>query len=688
MTEEMMKDDKSQAPEAAADGKSQYVSTQPIVRPSARAAARLFSEIVRRNAGEPGKGEALTENEVLSLSVLLEALERARDEGSVCLGVKRYIALAEGLKKAIAAHAADSDESADADANANANANASDVQPVTFDALASALMRTRLAANYRGRIETLESAPIIIDRSGAQVHVYSERSFYDEYRLARRILALAFPDVEKGAKKGEGKTAAEKASLPKDPAQRALALASSERLLVVSGGPGTGKTTIVTSVLAKLLAAQPDARIALAAPTGKAAGRMQQAVHGTARRVASDPAVAARLEALTASTIHRLLMTPQDDGSRPGKDSPLDADILVVDESSMIDMGLAIRLFDAIDLTRTRVVLLGDRHQLAAVGPGSVFADLSDTEGRLKGHIAELTVSHRFAADKAIGELSACVNAGQVETVFEKLKALDAIAASQKPEERDNSDNIVRWHREQTIASEGLTREAHAWLSRMMQSIIAAIKAHRAVLETSTDEAARLKAAQALARTMRAFGVLAAQRRGPMSVEAVNRAADARLTQEGFIGARWRQIIVRSNDPVLELYNGDVGVVVPGAPAQTGEPVSDEVFFLDSGRFVKAGLLPTSDAAFAITIHQSQGSEYHHVAVLMPTEADSPLATRELLYTAMTRVSDVRFPEGKGGTEYGTLDVFADDKVIERAVATPVTREGGLGERLAEDFKR
>ena len=162
-----------------------------------------------------------------------------------------------------------------------------------------------------------------------------------------------------------------------------------------------------------------------------------------------------------------------------------------------------------------------------------------------------------------------------------------------------------------------------------------------------------------------------------MSVEAINREADAILCANGFEASRWRQIIVRSNDDVLGLYNGDVGVVVPG------EDAGDEVFFLDTERFVKLGLLPPFDPAFAITIHQSQGSEYHHVAVFLPVDEDSPLAARELLYTAVTRVSDER---GTKASEkrFGTLDVFGSERVVKKSVKTRVMREGGLAARLGQ----
>ena len=635
-----------------------------VTRPSARAQARLFANLAQR------RGKPLDAAGQLALALLLEALQRALDDGSVCLVERRYKKTVEDYQRARTVQESQNPRGASGEGALQGEQAGAEGEPcapaavLPLKELALRLAACGLAVVRKGS-GPMADAPLVFDVSDEGAALYVERSFYEEQRLARAVAQLA-----------DAAAVSAPPQTPEDPAQRAVRLAREGRLAVVSGGPGTGKTTIVTSVLAAILSENPRARILLAAPTGKAAGRMQQAVLERAGSASSDPGVLARLRSLRASTIHRLLMTRQDDGSRPGPESPLDADVLVVDESSMIDMGLAIRLFDAIDLSRTRVVLLGDRHQLAAVGPGSVFADLSDARGRLAPHIAQLVVSHRFAADKAIGRLSALVNAGRVRETCALLEELQAADGA-------DEDNAVRWHEAGGAGArtaQPLTPAAKAWIDLMMQTIIRAVREHAADFASGVDAGRRLAAAQELASVVRSFGVLAAQRQGPMSVEAVNREAEERLEAEGFSGRLWRQIIVRSNDPVTELYNGDVGIVVPGS-ADDGESIGPEVFFPETNRFVKAGLLPAWDPAFAITIHQSQGSEYHHVAVLLPLAVDSPLATRELLYTAMTRVSDIRTGQG---VRYGTLDLFAPRAVLERAIRTPVVREGGLARRLQE----
>ena len=587
------------------------------------ASARLFAGMLRRD------GKNFSDEDEKTLALLLSALQEAQKAGSVCLGKERF-------------------ESAAA-AAAMPNAQLSEIVKKFEDC--------GLISFFNGKFLPKE-APLVADVGQADVRVYAERSFYEEARLAQKVMRLA----------SIGTKATSPAKDESDKARRAAELALNEYFVVVSGGPGTGKTTIVTSILAGLLKKDSALRIVLAAPTGKAAGRMQQAVHEQAKKRFAESAVGAKLLSLQAGTIHRLLLTKQDDGSRPGPDTPLDCDVLVVDESSMVDMPLAMRLFEAIDESRTRVILLGDRHQLAAVGPGSVFADLSDLSGALAGNIEQLTFSHRFAADKAIGTLAAAINAGDDGNVLELLKDFT------NREQDVHADNVVRWHRARAI-SEALTREAQSWIERMMKSIIEGIRAGQKGFAAGGQE--RLEAARSVAKVMRSFGALAAVRRGPMSVEAINREADAILCANGFEASRWRQIIVRSNDDVLGLYNGDVGVVVPA------EDGGEEVLFLDSDRFVKLGLLPPFDEAFAITIHQSQGSEYHHAAVFLPVDENSPLAARELLYTAVTRVSDER-EKGSSKKRFGTLDIFGSAPVVRKSVKTRVMREGGLAARLGQ----
>ncbi len=587
---------------------------------SAVGQARLLTNVLKRS------GMWVDEEKEHLLRNLFVALDLALAVGSVCVTQKRFVETAKNL-------GLDED----------------------FVQTVKALTEAGIVTQSQFPAPT-PSACLIAD-VGKELRLYDERNFYAEVRLAEMIASLA-----------QGAVSILSVSDPREESRRTVELALKNRLTVVSGGPGTGKTTAVMKILKALLEEKSDLKIVLAAPTGKAAGRMQQAVVSQAARLDSG-VVKSKLESLTAQTLHRLLLTPMADGNRPSAETPLDCDVLVVDESSMIDVNMAVWLLSSIDVNRTKVILLGDRHQLAAVGPGAVFADLSDAQGVLADNISHLTHSHRFAADKAVGMLSAAVNAGDEKTVIKTLteKSSSLLAL--------DDDNTVEWHRSQTILEKGLTPGLKAWLDDMIKEFVDVVN--------HSESKERTRHIHEVAQVMQRFGVLCAQRRGNMSVAAVNRYVDEILLKKGFPNQCWRQIIVRQNDDVLEVHNGDIGLVVPGC----GEDALD-VYFADEkgqGRFIKLGLLPNYELAFAITIHQSQGSEYERVAVVMPTAAESALATRELLYTAMTRVKDGR--DG-GKKTYGTLDIFSEESVLKTAVKTPVMREGALPERLTTLFSK
>lgn len=583
----------------------------------AKAQAKFYAAILRRNAQEVSQ-----DNEAL-LTLVFAALDNASEVGSVCVTPSRFAAVTELFGETRS------------------------MKDVIEELLAKRLIVESAFPN------PTPTSPLIAD-CAQEWRLYDERNFYNEIRLAQKISSFVTDSLNVPA-----------VFDPKKENERAVELAACNRLTIVSGGPGTGKTTAVMKILKALLDKKADLSIVLAAPTGKAAGRMQQAVVAQAQML-DEGQTKAKLSELKAQTIHRLLLTPMPDGNRPSASTPLDCDVLVLDESSMIEIELAVRLFDALDEKRTKVILLGDRHQLAAVGPGAVFADLSDTNGSLNKNISLLKFSHRFAGDKAVGQLSEAINRGDVKAVLEQLNR-----SSDSP-----NDNKIVWHHSQAYQSKGLSQGLQTWLDGEISEL-------KHLLEDNThrltDEHERTEVAEKFARLMQRFGVLCAQRNGPMSVNAVNNYVDEKLTDCGYLGQAWRQIIVRQNDDILGVHNGDVGVVVPGL---NGE--ADDVYFPAEdgfGRFIKLGLLPQYELAFAITIHQSQGSEYERVAVVMPSNTDSGLATRELLYTAVTRVKD-RKTDGNGKV-FGTLDIFADELVLKQAVATPVMREGALPQRIS-----
>ena len=455
--------------------------------------------------------------------------------------------------------------------------------------------------------------------------------------------------------------------------QRAAVLSAvTRRFTVVCGGPGTVKMLLL------LFIENPMLRVSLAAPTGKATSRMMQSVSdGIARYArlfderAGEAGAAIRSSDLKTRirehTIHKWLTMPVSGASRPSASAPMETDVLVVDEASMIDVGLASQLFAAVDPERTRVIVLGDPYQLAAVGPGAVYADLADEAGALRFCRAFLTVSRRYGAASPVGRLARLVNDPDaseeaLEEAWEEGKAT-----------KESGAEYVRCA--PAIGRGGeISSALREWMRRKLKAFVLSVQ--KMVAKTSFDGEDDYRShADAVWRALSHFRLLAAQRAGRAGVTALNEWAAEAVSSELGREGDWFPgfvLIVRTNDDTIGLFNGDVGVCLPDPenPAQT------IVWFGDKGPTVKEcafapGLLPRFDAAYAMTIHQSQGSEFDEVAIILPEDAESGLATRELLYTGITRAK-------RGAVIFGRKEVFL------RAASTPTLREGGLSDRLRE----
>jgi exodeoxyribonuclease V alpha subunit len=410
----------------------------------------------------------------------------------------------------------------------------------------------------------------------------------------------------------------------------AAAIAVSRRFAVISGGPGTGKTTTVVKVLVLLLEQDPALRIALAAPTGKAAARLTDAVRGGKGRVDAAPEVLTRVPE-EAVTIHRLLGAGFGDTFRHNRDNPLLLDCLVVDEASMIDLPLMARLLDAL-AEKTRIILLGDRDQLASVEAGNVLGDITghgrdiryseeqiDFLGRVGAAYAEklpggaastgasdsvglLRISYRFEADSGIGALSRAVNAGQGEEAFDLL-------------EQDSSGDVT-W---MDAGDEGLNPDSLDW---------AVARYSRYLAEEDVSSALRL---------FEQSRVLAALHRGPFGVDEINRLIATRLQARALIRGgeeyQGKPIMVTANDYEVGLFNGDIGLL------WRDEKHALRAYFLvadNEPRSVSVRQLPEHTCAYALTVHKSQGSEFDEVVLVLPAKR-SPVVTRELIYTGVTR---------------------------------------------------
>ena len=462
-----------------------------------------------------------------------------------------------------------------------------------------------------------------------------------------------------------------------DERQRMAASAAvGRRFAVVAGGPGTGKTTTVARIVALLAeqAADPSrpgggappvalaARagpsrpggaplIALAAPTGKAAARLEEAVHAEAAKLDVDDRVRAQLLAASASTLHRLLGWRPDSHSRfkHHRGNRLPHDLVVVDEASMVSLSLMARLVDAVR-PGARLILIGDPGQLTSIEAGAVLGDIvgpagedvrtARTDGAIGAGIVVLDQDHRFGKD--IADVASAIRRGDAEAT---LAALSTPSAA------------VTW-----IPVDVADPAAEPVLAPLLDDAIAAA---RRVLD-----AARAGDAHGALVELGAFRLLCAHRRGPYGaagwmtrVEAGLAAAADGLGAEG----RWyagRPLLITENDYALRLYNGDTGVVVatsPGRVAAAFERRGEIVTFPPSR-------LAAVDTVYAMTVHKAQGSQFGTAAVLLPAP-DSPLLTRELLYTAVTRAQD-------------RLVLAGSEEAVRTAVARPVARASGLRRRL------
>ncbi len=414
------------------------------------------------------------------------------------------------------------------------------------------------------------------------------------------------------------------------------------RFAVVAGGPGTGKTTTVARIVA-LLAEQaaavgaPAPLVALAAPTGKAAARLEESVHAEAAGLDVAPEIRDGLLALNASTLHRLLGWRPDSHSRfrHNRGNRLPHDVVIVDETSMVSLSLMARLIEAVR-PEARLVLVGDPGQLTSIEAGAVLGDIVRAEGE-----GVVVLRHVYRYGAGIDALAAAIRGNDGDGVIAALKA--------------GHDDIT-WipvDIGDPAAQDALAPVRHGVLAASREVIAAG---------RGGDAAAAIKA-------LGAFRVLCAHRRGAYGVSVWTARIEGWLAGELELG-RWypgRPLLVTENDYGLRLYNGDTGVVV------TAEDGRTSAAFERRGSIV---LFPPSrlaavDTVYAMTVHKSQGSQFGTAAVLLPA-ASSQVLTRELLYTAVTRARK-------------RLILAGTEETIRAAVARPVARASGLGRRLRKD---
>jgi exodeoxyribonuclease V alpha subunit len=502
--------------------------------------------------------------------------------------------------------------------------------------------------------------PLVLDASRLYLERYwcYEREVADDL-LARAATVPARPAVARADVLDALLTGAGSADQ-----RAAVAKALDGAITVIAGGPGTGKTTTIAAMLAALVGDTQSARIALAAPTGKAAARLAQALQAAAVQLPADTRAA--LSAIDASTIHRLLGREPGSASRfrHGVDDPLPHDVIVVDETSMVSLPLMAKLLAAVRRD-ARLVLVGDPDQLASVEAGAVLGDItagitdhSPTDqpptdqpstdqsrtalgdaplhGPLSSRIALLRTSRRFAVDSPIGALAAAVRNGDTAAALDVLRA--------------GTDSV-------------------SWFAVDDPAVVPdAVRARIVDVVLSVRDAATEGDAAAALRSLDRLRVLCAHRRGAHGVTSWNARIERwlRLERPTDVVAGWyrgRPVLVTANDYRNNLFNGDIGVVVDhdGAVRVAFEGI-------DAPRKLAPAALDVVDTVHAMTIHKSQGSEFDHAVVVLPPPG-SPLLSRELLYTALTRA------------RHG-VTVLGPAASIEAAIERRVARATGLRDAL------
>lgn len=509
--------------------------------------------------------------------------------------------------------------------------------------------------------------PLVLDDAG---RLYLYRYWSYEQNLAQVVLGMVrdlVPVCEQTLREGMVRLFPGQTRTETDWQAVAALAAVRKRLTVISGGPGTGKTSTVVKILALLLEQYPDRqlRIALAAPTGKAAARLKESIAGMKAQLPCSEQVRQKIPTAV-TTIHRLLgFVSGSTRFRYSSDNPLPFDLVVIDESSMVDLPLMAKLATALK-PDARLILLGDRDQLASVEAGAVLGDLCGTgraepfspefralAERVTGSVIPenavgvssvplvdtlvvLKKNYRFEASSRIGILARAINGGDCELA---LAVLD-----------DQADEGITWHDLPAV---------NALKPSLASEIVAG---YRYYLAAGTVEDALLR--------FDSFRVLCALREGAFGVAGLTTMIEELLAEHGLIDPRnrWyrgRPILVTANDYGMKLFNGDVGMVFPDAD---GQP---RVFFpvSDGGlKSVSPVRLPEHQTVYAMTIHKSQGSEFERVLMVLPDHDAAPL-TRELIYTGITRARQ-------------QVDIRGNRNAFTAAVTRTTGRRSGLADAL------
>ncbi|MFC0308447.1 exodeoxyribonuclease V subunit alpha [Gallibacterium trehalosifermentans] len=524
--------------------------------------------------------------------------------------------------------------------------------------------------------------PIVLRLFAQDTVCYLHRIWQDEYYIAQRLAnSKVLPHTAQQLSYIEHiLSTLFVATAPKPDWQKiAVATAFSRTITFISGGPGTGKTTTVAKLLLGLqwlqrLQQQPPLSIRLAAPTGKAATRLTESLHQAVQQIQLPLDFTAELPQ-EAATIHRLLGMHPNSPPTYHQQRPLNIDVLVVDEASMIDLATMALLLRGVH-PNTRLIFLGDKDQLASVEVGAIMAELgqflplaySQPHADYLQHVCGQTLaatpqcnfirdslchlqhSYRFRADKGIGQLANAVNQGAAEQswqLFSRYEDIQVLSLSNQ-QIGEKNHHVVQFactlYREYFMFMQQQT----LWTPAQIAQAFALFKRNR---------------------------LLSALRSGALGVEQLNQQIAEMLRQQKHVTFRaaheWylgKPVIVLQNDHNVRLFNGDIGLVLPD------EQGNLKVWFeTESGfRGVLPSRVPSVESAYVMTVHKSQGSEFNHTVLVLPQEFNA-LLTRELIYTAITRAKD-------------KFTVFSEEMIWLNAVQRRTFRASGLATQIKRYF--
>ncbi|MBU8901593.1 MAG: exodeoxyribonuclease V subunit alpha [Victivallales bacterium] len=506
------------------------------------------------------------------------------------------------------------------------------------DEIRKSLQKFPIPENWRENLRSLTKAvsipimgevefvPLVLDES--LLYVY--RDWICEQGLAKAILQRCELENELGESEISGISNYFKPMTEDKPdwQQIAVLAASRQNLTVVSGAPGTGKTTVAAAVSAMFLEQNPDTKITLCAPTGKAQARLQESIMAQIPNLNCTETTKERLQNLAIATIHRLL------GGRPGtprfrynRNHKLVLDVLIVDEASMISQSLMKALFEAIP-SSAKLIMLGDMQQLASVESGMVLRDFclaAKENDILSGNVIELKENHRFASDRGLGLTTAEIRAlPEKPSLVDAEKIVDEMRADASGE--IDLQELPPW----------LKHEFKEKINSYLEKVIVDFEGVETAYLSFRNEKNVMRAYELFNK----FRVICVYRSGLYGSEVINNIIEQLVMPQTTSNRQsfyhGKPIIINENNYAMDLFNGDTGIV------WTDEKGCLKAFFPSSDinkqdfRSFDLNLLPAFSSAYAITVHKAQGSGFQQVLIITPSEL-SPLMTREMIYTALSR---------------------------------------------------